>query len=178
MTKPDKTSLDLHGHKNLVDFLLTALDDAKDAKKRAESARNTLDTVVLSLREHQERQGVFLGSIVARGTNKSGTFTFANRFSSDSTKVVEGLKADVGDTTYEELFATATTAKLKDSGRVKELRTLLGDKFDEFFAVEVTVKPVKDFNERKFNLVQSGANQAALNKVSRQFSHKPQFKVK
>ena len=178
--KVTKTSLDMHGCEQVVDQLLSALDDMDFAKARANAAREVLDNEAVTLRENQERLGVFVGTMNARGTNRSGTYVFKNSFSSTTPASAVEVKEQIGPAMYDELFVQTTTAKLRDAKRVKELRTLLGDRFDEFFTVDVAVKPVKDFNERKFGFAQgvSEHGRAALNNVARVFSHKPQFKAK
>lgn len=174
-----KKTIDFVDNKALVDELVSALDAQTAAETRVKEARKALDEQVRQLRFESERHGVFVTSITARGSNRSGSYQFKNSFKSVNSLEKSNLVAKLGPEAFEELFSEVTELKLRKNLTESQIRVALGDKFDLVFETSPLVKPKKDFLARKFQLIQENPDlHDVCNDVEVDFSHKPQFKAK
>lgn len=172
-----KKSIDYTDSPDVVDELLEALEAKATAEAKIVELREELDSRVRAARHEVEKHGVFATSVIARGTNRSGSYLFKNMFTSVTVLEKDSLALTLGMDAFQALFRETTTVKLRKGFTEKQVRDALGDKFDLLFETSRQITPKKDFLQRKFKLVQEKPElRETCNAVEIRFSQKPQFK--
>lgn len=168
--------VDLHELANLADEVIELTDAIKEASSKKEEIRQVLDDLAITCKEDQERLGAYLTGVNVRGTNRSISYAFHNRYKKLSLQEEKRTRELIGDAAFDALFEKVTELKVRPD-MIESLKERLGEDLADFFEVSKSFQAVKDFRQKKFALVEETGDNAVLNKLERRLATKPQMTV-
>lgn len=110
----------------------------------------TIKETALKAKTEALENDEFVKTVDVTGSLLKLQIQFRDAYSKLDISMRTPLMAVFGDK-YPLMFAESTFYSLRE-GKIEELKTLLGDKFDAFFDTDSSIKPTKDFQATFFTL--------------------------
>jgi hypothetical protein len=110
----------------------------------------TVKEAALKAKNEAIEDDTFVKTVDVTGSALKLQIQFRDAYSKLDIKMRQPLLSVFGDK-YPLMFAESTFYSLRE-GKIEELKTLLGDKFDAFFDTDQSIKPTKEFQATFFAL--------------------------
>jgi hypothetical protein len=140
------------GVKEDISKIIAAKKTMKKAKSDVAAAEKTIIAFGQGHKDDEAFAGRFKKSYkIAGDADDTVTFVTANKWSFN-TDDINDIKGIIGENA-DEMLPSNYTVSIKpevftDEAKQKELMTLLGDRWNDFFDTTVSYKPVEDFDSR------------------------------
>jgi hypothetical protein len=155
LTKPNKKTngrkpkLEITGHTKLVQGIRRRNQKIESLQAENEIDKQTLIGVCKDERRDAEKDGdLFKTCLVSAGKQPPAKVTFTNKYKQIDTSHEEQLREAL-DGSYDSLFETKHTIKLRNPSDFARLKELLGDELFRLLEVTPFIAPKQDFMERR-----------------------------
>jgi|GEM_PF-2816706 len=147
---------------NLKEIEIPAVDHCISIAQQIESLKTELslyEKVVVDQadeeKDTEKKKGNFVKTVNVKGSVYKLQIQFKDAYSKMDIAMKEPLKEIFKDK-YPIMFAEITERTVvEDLEKIKELKQILGDRYDEFIVTDESVKPTKDFSYNHFLLEKS-----------------------